>query len=52
MEKALRILDDACKSLESEIRIWSKHGKPKIVEKYKLELEQVKDAMKLIELNK
>lgn len=31
MEKALRILDDAVKALESEVRIWTKQGDLDIV---------------------
>jgi len=45
MEKAIRVLDDAAKSLKSEIRIWDKQGDMDIVEKCKDELKQCEDAI-------
>jgi len=45
MEKALRILDDAIKALESEVRIWTKQGDLDIVEKCKNEIKQCTEAI-------
>jgi len=45
MEKALRILDDAIKALESEVRIWTKQGDLDIVEKCKNEIKQCAEAI-------
>lgn len=45
MEKALRILDDAVKALESEVRIWTKQGDLDIVEKCKKEIKECNEAI-------
>ena len=45
MEKAIRILEDAAKSLKIEIRIWTKQGDMDIVEKCRDELRQCEDAI-------
>ena len=45
MEKALRILDDAIKALESEVRIWTKQGDLDIAEKCKNEIKQCTGAI-------
>lgn len=48
MEKALRILDSASQTLESEIRGWTKIGHSDIVERCKEELQQVKEAIEVL----
>jgi len=48
MEKALRILDSTIQTLESEIRIWTKQGDLKIVEKCKVEIQQCKVAIQVL----
>ena len=48
MEKALRILDDAVKSLESEIRVWKRQGNAGIVEKCREDLKQVNEGIRIL----
>jgi hypothetical protein len=46
MDKAIKILDDAVKSLEIEIRVWTMEGQFDVVEKCNLELQQVREAIR------